>query len=154
MSLEDDIQQRTFRTQHHKLAVNLLYTTSWLNSHYSEFFKNSGLSLQQFNVLRILRGQNGKACSLKLIKERMLDRMSDASRIVDKLVAKGLVKRETSADDRRSVNLMITEKGLDTLRKMDVIDDSVKELFKNLNESQLRGLNDLLDQLRGSRKKN
>jgi DNA-binding MarR family transcriptional regulator len=153
MSLEDDIQQRTFRSQHHKLAVNLLYTTSWLNSHYSHFFKSSDITLQQFNVLRILRGQNGKTCSLKMIKERMLDRMSDASRIVDKLVAKGLVKRETSTHDRRSLNLLISDKGLETLKKLDVIDETVKEIFKNLNDNQLKNLNDLLDQLRGSRKK-
>ncbi|MBL7902392.1 MAG: MarR family transcriptional regulator [Bacteroidia bacterium] len=153
MSLEDDIQQRSFRNIQHKSTVNLLYTISWLNSQISPYFKNSGITSQQFNVLRILRGQNGKPCSLKVIKERMLDRMSDASRIVDKLVAKGLVSRATSDEDRRSVDLTISEKGLDLLKKLDFVDDAGVEVFKNLNEAELQSLNELLDKLRGSTKR-
>jgi len=153
MSLEDDIQQRSFRNLQHKSTVNLLYTISWLNSQISPYFKDSGITSQQFNVLRILRGQNGKPCSLKLIKERMLDRMSDASRIVDKLVAKGFVTRTTSDEDRRSVALSISDKGLELLKKLDFVDDAGVEVFKNLNENELGTLNELLDQLRGSTKR-
>ena len=153
MSLEDDIQQRSFRTPQHKATVNLMYTMSWLNSQYGPIFKNSGITSQQYNVLRILRGQNGKAVSLKLIKERMLDRMSDASRIVDKLVAKDLIIRKPSEEDRRSVNLLISDKGLDLLKKLDFVDDAGISIFKNLNETQISQLNDLLDDLRGSKRK-
>ncbi len=154
MSLEDDIQQKSFRSPQHKATINLLYTVSWLNSQINPYFKNSGITSQQFNVLRILRGQIDKPCSLKLIKERMLDRMSDASRIVDKLVAKGLVSRTTSDEDRRSINLKISESGLELLKKLDFIDDSGVEVFKNLSETQLENLNELLDDLRGSKRKN
>jgi DNA-binding MarR family transcriptional regulator len=153
MSLEDDIQQRSFRSIQHKSTVNLLYTISWLNSQINPYFKNSGITSQQFNVLRILRGQNGKPCSLKVIKERMLDRMSDASRIVDKLVAKGYVTRATSDEDRRSVDLTISDKGLELLKKLDFVDDAGVEVFKHLNDAELQTLNELLDQLRGSVKR-
>jgi DNA-binding MarR family transcriptional regulator len=154
MSLEDDIQQRSFRSPQQKASINLMYTLSWLNSQYAPFFKNSGITSQQYNVLRILRGQNNQACSLKLIKERMLDRMSDASRIVDKLVAKGLIIRKPSEEDRRSVKLLISEKGLELLKKLDYVDDAAITIFSNLSESQISHLSELLDDLRGSKRKN
>ncbi|WP_317896981.1 MarR family winged helix-turn-helix transcriptional regulator [Aurantibacillus circumpalustris] len=149
MKLEEEIQQKSFKSPHQKLAVNLLYTSNWLNSHYSQFFKKTDLTIQQFNVLRILRGQYPSYCSLKLIKERMLDRMSDASRIVDKLVAKDYITRGVCPNDRRSVNLLISEKGLKMLAELDVIDESTINIFKNLDQKQIEQLNDLLDTLRG-----
>jgi len=152
MSLEEDIQQRSFKSPQQKLAINLLYTSNWLNAHYSQLFKDSDITVQQFNVLRILRGQNLKPCTLKLIKERMLDRMSDASRIVDKLVAKSYVLRKQCPEDRRSVNIVISEKGLELLKKLDFVDDASKELFHRLNDNQVISLNNLLDELRGSPK--
>lgn len=149
MKLEKEIQQKTFKTPEQKLAVNLLYTTNWLNSHYGAFFKDTELTIQQYNVLRILRGQAPNYCSLKLVKERMLDRMSDASRIVDKLVAKKLVVRHQCPNDRRSVNLLISEEGLNTLKKLDFIDEATQEMFKNLPTKKIEQLNELLDDLRG-----
>lgn len=149
MKLEDEIKQPSFKSQQQKLAINLLFTTNWLNYKYSSFFKTSGITTQQFNVLRILRGQFPNACSLKLIKERMLDQMSDASRIVDKLVLKGFVKRAQCPKDRRSVNLIISETGLELLSSLDFIDTETKQLFKNLSESEVQTLNELLDRLRG-----
>jgi DNA-binding MarR family transcriptional regulator len=148
LKLEEEIQQTFFKSPQQKLAVNLFYTTSWLNAHYIQFFKDVDLTHQQFNVLRILRGQHPNHCSLKLIKERMLDRMSDASRIVDKLVVKGYMTRKQCPDDRRSVNLQISEKGLDVLKKLDPIDDLIEEVFKNLSRSELETLNTLLDKIR------
>ncbi len=103
--------------------------------------------------MRILRGQNEKPCSLKLIKERMLNRMSDASRIVDKLVAKELVIRKPSVEDRRSVNIVISDKGIEILKKLDFIDDISKDFFNRLNSDEINQLNDLLDLMRGSSKK-
>lgn len=148
MSLEDDIKQNKFKTPQQKLAVNLIYTTNWLNYHYQLFFKESNLTSQQYNVLRILRGQYPKPSSLKLVKERMLDRMSDASRIVDKLVEKRYVDRTQCPNDRRSLSIMINEKGLGLLKKLDVIDDAMQHIFSNLNHNQIETLNQLLDTLR------
>src|SRR4051812_6517349 len=101
MRLEDEIKQTKFKSPQQRLAVNLLYSCNWLNGHYARFFKGIDITTQQFNVLRILRGQYPDHCSLKLVKERMLDRMSDASRIVDKLVAKKYVDRKVCPGDRR-----------------------------------------------------
>ena len=148
MQLEKEIQQKSFKSPYQKLAVNLIYTTNWLSHHYEGFFKDRDLSTQQFNVLRILRGQHPTPCTLKLVKERMLDRMSDASRIIDKLVAKELVIRNQCPGDRRSVNLVISDKGLALLKELDFIDDAVKEIFGNLNKAEVEALNELLDRLR------
>lgn len=149
MKLEEEIQQKVFKSEYQKLAINILYTSNWLNHHYSEFFKNLDLTVQQYNVLRILRGQHPNPCHLKLVKERMLDRMSDASRIVDKLVAKDYVIRNECPSDRRSVNLLISDAGLQLLEELDHIDESTKEIFKSLNPEQVLQLNTLLDDLRG-----
>ena len=150
MKLEEEIQQKKFKSPEQKLAVNILYTSNWLNYHYAHFFKDVDITTQQFNVLRILRGQHPNICNLKLIKERMLDRMSDASRIIDKLVLKGLVERVTCPEDRRNVNLLISKTGLELLEKLDYIDDSTKKIFSGLTKKQIENLNDLLDQLRDS----
>ena len=112
-------------------------------------FKNEDITPQQFNVLRILRGQFPNPCNLKLVKERMLDRMSDASRIVDKLKAKGFLERHECPNDRRNVDLLITEKGLALLKTLDYIDDEFKNTFKNLSVTEVKQLNDLLDKARG-----
>ncbi len=149
MKLEEEIQQKSFKTPQQKLAVNLLYTTNWLSRHYDSFFKGLDLTTQQYNVLRILRGQYPKPCTLKLVKERMLDRMSDASRILDKLVAKDYAIRGQCDNDRRSVNLLISEKGLAVLKKLDFIDEATKDIFKNLTTKKIEQLNQLLDDLRG-----
>ena len=148
MKLEEEIQQKKFKSETQKLAINLIYTTNWLNSQYSSFFKNSDITLQQYNVLRILRGQHPNPCSIKLIKERMLDRMSDASRIVDKLKAKNLLIRKECPMDRRSVDVVITDKGLDLLKTLDTIDEDYKEIFNSLTKEEMVMLNTLLDKLR------
>ena len=98
--------------------------------------------------MRILRGQHPNYCNLKLIKERMLDRMSDASRIIDKLLAKGLIERNECPDDRRQVNILVSKKGLELLKSLDFIDDKTENIFQNLSSKQVELLNDLLDQMR------
>lgn len=149
MLLEHEIQQQKFKSPAQKLAVNIIYTNNWLSYFYESMFKNTGLTPQQYNVLRILRGQYPNACNLKLIRERMLDRMSDASRIVDKLKQKELIERRESETDRRNLSIHITERGLTLLKSLDHIDENVKKLFKNLSEDEQIILNDLLDRLRG-----
>ncbi len=148
MKLEDEIHQKTFKSPQQKLAINILFTSNWLNSKCEHIFKGLDLTHQQYNVLRILRGQNPKPCSLKYIKERMLDKMSDTSRILDKLVSKGYASREVCPDDRRSINASISEKGLAILKKLDFIDDITGDIFKNLSKNKIEQLNDLLDNLR------
>lgn len=148
MKIEDEIQQKKFKDDYQKLVVNLLYTSNWMNAHFEQLFKGSGITLQQYNVLRILRGQHPKPSSIKLIKERMLDRMSDASRIVDKLVAKKLVDRKQCDRDKRSVDVVISESGLNLLQTLDVLDEKSKELLKFLSKEDITELNNLLDKLR------
>ncbi len=149
MKLEDEIQQKKFKNEFHKLAINITYSYNWISYFNHSKFKNEDITPQQFNVLRILRGQYPNPCNLKLVKDRMLDRMSDASRIVDKLKAKGFLARHECPNDRRNVDLLITEKGLELLKKLDHLDDEFKTTFKNLTIAEVKQLNDLLDKARG-----
>lgn len=148
MKLEDEIQQKKFKSEEQKLMLNLLYTANWLNSKNDSFFKDSDITTQQYNVLRILRGQHPNPCSIKLIKERMLDRMSDASRIVDKLNTKKLLIRRECPNDRRSVDVLITDKGLELLQSLDYIDDTSIQICSTLSPEEINTLNSLLDKLR------
>jgi DNA-binding MarR family transcriptional regulator len=149
MKLEDEISQKKFRNEYHKAAVNLLFTFSWLRSYQEKIFKPRGITGQQFNILRILRGQHPKPANIKLIRERMLDRMSDCSRIVEKLRAKGLIERNICPADRRHVDVIITKKGLDLLSKLDLINEESDKFLSNLDEKEISQLNRLLDKLRG-----
>lgn len=128
--------------------LNLIYTTNWLTAKQDSLFKDSGITVQQYNVLRILRGQYPNPCSIKLIKERMLDRMSDTSRIVDKLYTKKLLERNECPNDRRSVNVVISNQGLELLKSLDYVDDLSKQNLKSLSDKEIDILNDLLDKLR------
>ncbi len=148
MRLEDEIQQKKFKSIQQKLMLNLIYTTNWLTSKQDSLFKDSDITVQQYNVLRILRGQYPNPCSIKLIKERMLDRMSDTSRIVDKLYTKKLLERNECPNDRRSVNVIISDKGLELLKSLDYIDDLSKQSLKSLTTTEINTLNELLDKLR------
>jgi DNA-binding MarR family transcriptional regulator len=146
-SIEDAIQSR-FRNEKHKAIVNILYTAKYIEGKIEAFIKPYQLSQQQYNILRIVRGAAGKPVSLKYIKERMLDKMSDASRIVDKLYQKALLKRVECPKDRRSVDITITEKGLQLLAQMDKNSEEMDNLLGILEESQLQTLNHLLDLVR------
>ncbi len=148
MRLEDEIQQKKFKSIQQKLMLNLIYTTNWLTSKQDSLFKDSDITVQQYNVLRILRGQYPNPCSIKLIKERMLDRMSDTSRIVDKLYTKKLLERNECPNDRRSVNVIISDKGLELLKSLDYIDEISKQSLKSLTTAEIKTLNELLDKLR------
>ena len=112
MKLEDAIQQKKFKSEQQKLGINMLYTFNWINYQILQKFKDKDITVQQYNVLRILRGHSPEPCNLKLIKARMLDRMSDASRIVDKLNAKGFLERKECANDRRNVMCLLQKREL------------------------------------------
>jgi len=149
MRIEEEIQSTKFEDNYHKAVVNLTYTYGWLNNILRVEFERNNLTHQQFNVLRILRGQYPNPATVNLIKERMLDKMSDASRIVDRLVQKGLVSRCTNNKDRRAVDIRISDSGLEILVKMDT-EFKTKELLKNnLTDEDAGKLSDLLDKLRG-----
>ena len=149
MALEKEINQKKFRNDAHKLGVNIIFTFNWLNSLNSALLKPYKITSQQFNVLRILRGQQPNPSSIKLIRERMLDKMSDASRIVEKLRIKKFIERETCPDDRRACEVSITEKGLALLQNIDEHSRDFDSLFSTLSASEIEQINFLLDKLRG-----
>jgi len=147
MKLEDEIKSN-FRNNSHKALVNIYYTSNILGEHFYKMLKKYGLAAPQFNVLRILRGQYPKAASISLIKERMLDKNSNVSRIVERLFNKGLVERKESKTDRRQKDILISKKGLDLLSEMGECEQNEDQLLSNLNEEELQLLNDLLDKIR------
>lgn len=149
MKLEDEILQKHFRNEYHKAAVNVIFSYNWLVDYQVKLFKPYGITMQQYNILRILRGQQPNPATIKLIKERMLDKMSDASRIVEKLRLKGLVDRNICSNDRRNVDVCITEKGLRLLSQLDKYDDEIDAKLSTLKKEEITQLNDLLDKLRG-----
>jgi DNA-binding MarR family transcriptional regulator len=149
MRIEEEIQSTKFEDNFQKVAINIAYTDGWLQNNLRVHFEKYNLTHQQFNVLRILRGQYPKPATVNLLKERMIDKMSDASRIVDRLVQKELVSRCTNTKDRRAVDVRISDKGLDILSKMDA-EFKVKDILqKNLTAEEAAALSDLLDKLRG-----
>ncbi|TSD66103.1 MarR family transcriptional regulator [Inquilinus sp. KBS0705] len=149
MGIEEDIKSTKFEDNYHKAIINLNYTYGWLSNYVRPVFEGYNLTQQQFNILRILRGQYPKPATVNLLKERMIDKMSDASRIVDRLVQKGLVSRCTNSNDRRAVDIRISEEGLAILSKMDT-SFKAKDLFKdNLTDEEAAQLSNLLDKMRG-----
>lgn len=148
-SLEEAIKQKEFKDPYNKLVVNLLYTHSYLVSAQNAALKPFDLSPEQYNVLRILRGQNGVPTTVSSIQERMLNRMSNASRLVDKLKAKMLVERRECPNDRRQVDILITEKGLNLLADLEGIMEGFNNQVIRLDENEVLQMNSLLDKLRG-----
>jgi DNA-binding MarR family transcriptional regulator len=149
MKLEEEIKQRKFRNEYHKLAVNILYTHNWLVNNQSALLKHFGLTGAQYNILRILRGQHPNPASINLLKERMLDKMSDASRLVERLLQKELVERRICPDDRRRVEVSISEKGLTLLDEIDKYDADNDKIFNKIELNDAKTINDLLDKMRG-----
>ncbi|KAA9332501.1 MarR family transcriptional regulator [Hymenobacter busanensis] len=148
MKIEDEIQQPTFKSSHQKALINLVFTANWLGLRQACAFRPFGITLPQFNVLRILRGQHPKPATVNLLIERMLDKTSNASRIVDKLEAKALVTRTTCPSNRRAVDIRITEAGLELLRRLDVEVDSERGPLQNLTPDEAAQLSALLDKIR------
>jgi MarR family transcriptional regulator, 2-MHQ and catechol-resistance regulon repressor len=148
MGIEKDIQQTKFRNAHQKAAINLIYTLSWMRDKTRCIFDAEEITSQQFNILRILRGSFPQPLSTLQIRERMLEKMSDTSRIVDRLIAKGLVKKVTCKTDRRLVDVIITDKGKKLLERLDEKQDLIDGVLGNLSEKDANILSDLLDQIR------
>ena len=150
MSIEKDIHQVKFVSGRQKAMINLLFTYGWVIERIKNFLAAEDITHQQFNILRILRGSFPQPLSTLQIRERMLDKMSDTSRIVDRLVIKGLVKKSICPTDKRLVDVVITEKGQRLLKKIDAESDYIPEIMGNLSENDAEMLSSLLDRLRGS----
>ncbi|MFM7618997.1 MAG: MarR family winged helix-turn-helix transcriptional regulator [Bacteroidota bacterium] len=149
MSIEIDIKQTKFSSPYHRLGVNLLYTAAWLENEHRQLLKPFGITLQQFNVLRILRGQKGNPISVMGVCERMIDKSSNASRLIDKLIERGFVRRTVCPQDRRQVDVIITEKGLSLINNTDNLTMEMDLLLsKVLNQGQATEISDLLDKIR------
>lgn len=149
MSIVDQLQINRFQDEWHQATVNILFTNNWLTKILELRASKKDITLQQFNVLRILRGQYPKAASNKLIKSRMITSMPDISRLVERLVAKGLVARTQNNADKRSVDLVITDKGFELLEDLEEEMSLSNILSQNLSQKEALQLSKLLDKLRG-----
>ena len=149
MGIDKEIKQATFRNNQNKAMVNIMFTHAWMVDHIKTFVKSENITPQQYNILRILRGA-GEPLSTLQLRERMLDKMSDTSRIVDRLILKGLAQKSTSLSDHRLVDVLITEKGHGILREIDEGPDIVTEVMCNVSEEEMEELSQLLDKIRRS----
>ena len=148
MKLEDEIKQKSFPSPHHRMVVNIMFTGNWVQKELSAQLRPFGLSLQQHNVLSILRGQHPNPSTLGLIQERMLDRMSNATRLVDKLLEKGYVDRCQCPENRRKVDIVITPAGLELLQNTDSVLQQITARYAHLNADEATLLGNLLDKVR------
>ena len=147
MGIEKDIQQESFRNEFQKMGINLMYTANWLNERIGRFLMQEDITQQQYNILRILRGSEVPLSTLQ-IRERMLDKMSDTSRIVDRLIVKELVEKAACKSDKRLVDITLTEKGLQLVNKLDQYNDQIDSILKSVTEAEAKTINQILDKLR------
>ena len=151
MKLEDELKVKNFQSERQKLHLNIIFTYNWMISQMQKTFKAHGVTMQQYNILRILRGQNDKPSTIQLLKDRMMDKQPDASRLVDRLEAKGLVRRQVCKDDRRKMDVFITEKGLAMIAEMQEEVSGFDHFFDTIEENEVEQLNELLDRIRDSK---
>ena len=148
MRIEEAIQQKKFENEYQKLSINLLFTASQVSIYQQRFFREYGLTLPQYNVLRILRGQKGNPIGVNNLGSRMIDKTSNASRLVEKLRVKNLVERNVCSDDRRQMEVTITKEGLTLLEEMDKEMYRINDMYSALDASEAKMMNDLFDKLR------
>jgi DNA-binding MarR family transcriptional regulator len=148
MKIEDEIKQKSFKSEFQKAMINILFTSGWLEHKQTQFFKQWGISPQQYNVLRILRGQNNNPITVASIQERMMDKMSNASRLVEKLKQKNLIERKECKADRRQVDIFITASGLELLKEIDNHLHEQEKIIKKLSLNEVLELNRILDKIR------
>jgi DNA-binding MarR family transcriptional regulator len=146
-TIEQLINQTKFKDEKHKAILSILYASNLINNHLEGIFKKYDLTIQQYNALRILRGQYPTPCTINLIRERMLDKMSDSSRIVERLRKAELVERLVSQKDKRAVDVIITKKGLHVLSQIDKIDAELNRSTDKLTESEAQQLSALLERI-------
>jgi DNA-binding MarR family transcriptional regulator len=150
MKIEEEIRQtKPFPNPQTKALVNLAFTASWIDGEQAKFLKPFGISIQQYNILRILKGMRPKPATVKILIERMIDKNSNASRLVDKLLKKGLVERNACLQDRRRVDVLITEAGLQMIEEVAAAMENIPMLL-HLSNEEANQLSDLLDKMRGA----
>lgn len=147
MGIEKDIQQYQFRNDFQRAEVNIIFTCNWLNERIKQILDEADITQQQYNILRILRGSKRPLSTLQ-IRDRMLDKMSDTSRIVDRLIKKELVDKTICTTDKRLVDISISEKGLDLLQQLDIRNSDIDNLLHNLTQEEAIQLSGLLDKIR------
>jgi DNA-binding MarR family transcriptional regulator len=147
MGIEKDIQQEHFRSVYQKLTINLIFSNNWLTEKIKDILLSEDITHQQYNILRILRGSK-KPLSTLQIRERMLDKMSDTSRIVERLVKKELVEKKVCSTDKRLVDVSISQNGLDVLKRLDEKNAELDGILQNLSLKEAEQLSDLLDKMR------
>ena len=149
MNLEQEIKQKAFRSEQSKLIVNLIYTYNQLKSRIATVLKNEGVTMQQYNVLRIVKGAGKEGITTSEIRERMLDKMSDASRMVDRLETMELLLKKRDRDDRRVLHVFLTEKWRALVHRL-MEQDTIDQLASGVKEESAQQLNELLDSFRAS----
>ncbi len=148
MTIEEEIKQSKFRNVQQKAILNILFTSSWIQNKQKEFFEPYGITGQQYNILRILRGQHPNRISGAEIKNRMLDKNSDVSRLLDRLIGKNLVSKNQCPNDKRASDILITELGLSLLEKLDSDINHLDTKLNSLSEVEANQLSNLLDKSR------
>ena len=149
MQLKEEVKSSKFENVFQQALVNIFFTYHWSNQNVKEILTPYDITQQQFNVLRILRGQHPKPCTINLLKSRIIDKLSDVSRIVDRLVQKGYVQKDINDIDKRALDITISKKGLKLLDKLDNEIDFSAFISPNLTEEEAVQLNYLLDKYRG-----
>jgi DNA-binding MarR family transcriptional regulator len=149
MKIEEEIKQKKFKSAEQKALINLIYTSNWLQAKQQDFFKTFGITGQQFNILRILRGQHPNSISATEIKSRMLDRNSDVSRLLDRLTLKNLIAKATCPSDKRATDVSITTEGLELLKTIEKKEKENAAPALSLTEEEAEQLSNLLDKSRG-----
>lgn len=149
MGIDKDIQQSYFRNEFQKMGINIIYTANWLNEKIAQILSNEKITQQQYNILRILRGSDCPLSTLQ-IRERMLDKMSDTSRIVDRLLVKGLVEKNACLKDKRLVDITLSKKGSELIEKLDECNDKIDAVLKGVSEKDAQLINQTLDKIRAA----
>ena len=147
MNILKEIKQKSFKSSIEKAAVNLLYTHNWYRDKYQDIYKAYDLKVQHYNVLRILKGSKPKSISPSEIKDRMLDKSPDLTRLLDKLVEKGFASRDLCPENRRKMDVMITKNGEGMLNEITSQQQQLQKL-QNISETEAEQLSDLLDKFR------
>ena len=147
MGIDTEIKQSSFRNDYHKALVNIIYTSNWVIENMKQLLQLEDITHQQFNILRILRASNKPLSTLEL-RDRMIDKMSDTSRIVERLLKKGLVHKQTCKQDKRLVDITISANGLELLTRLDTRDNDIDSIPSGITLEEAATLNDLLDKLR------
>lgn len=148
MRIEDEIKQKRFADEFEKADINIIFTANWMAASFNGMIKAYGISQQQFNILRILKGQLPNPAPLKVITERMMDRMSNTSRLVEKMQKKGLLERNVCESNRRQVDILITDKGVEVCNEVSRLIEEHRKKNLKINEEEARQLNAILDKMR------